>query len=881
MLNPVPGSDGAEASATDWETEDWGTEDWDEADWDDGERGDLLGEVADVLEARLIEGGVAEIDDLARYLVASEPELVVALDGDGDGGEATVESATAIVEDVVRSFDGFWTLPDGRLGATELADRPARLSHLVSADELARGVLEIDPDLSVLSGPRDYSLRAGGICRDRTEDLPTGGVQGVLAGPPGWLDAFAPGDLVVVDWDGETIGLETADRSAIDPADDERAIGLLRSALGAHDRSEDAIEPFELLLDVRVGHPDTFARTLSPIRELFERAGIELRDDWLGWAGEDWETPPQAAIRQRYEQTVRSVEVERCCAAQLRVAYASWRDWAGGPLGAAEADRVADAFDHGPVPDLLWEIVSWRRAGDLTPWIEAVAAPATDVSAGLRYLRGRAAELHAEPLAAVEHLERALVLDPSHPGALLALAELRADAGDGPGAARLLGRLGVGRDEQLFAAFAPGVRALGGVGRNERCPCGSGRKFKACCARSPRPPELAVRLRWLLTRAARYVSQRHRDRAEMTLARLRSLYGADADTASLGASAIEQLLFEDRGLAAYLDARAALLPEDERAATATWPAEVPRLVEVASTSPGDSFEALDLRTGERFVVADVAASESLQVGEAVLSRVLPAGERSLLPGGVHRVSLQARSWVLEVLDGPLTRWTMFELIERLVARPELRNREGQALALQRATFAIADPAAVRATLVAFEDIDEIVDDADAGDGAGAGDGGGPLVLGFQLNDDERIVRGRFEFAPGRVVIDTNSVERLEQMRSLLVAAAPDAELVDLEETGAEQLWRGVDERRAGAGEDTHEGASEPDPELEALVADHIRTLERRWVNEQIPALGGLTPRQALDDPTRRGDLLRLLDEMEGRSGVNGFDAGRLRALLGL
>ena len=27
-----------------------------------------------------------------------------------------------------------------------------------------------------------------------------------------------------------------------------------------------------------------------------------------------------------------------------------------------------------------------------------------------------------------------------------------------------------------------------GVGRNERCPCGSGRKFKVCCARDRVPP---------------------------------------------------------------------------------------------------------------------------------------------------------------------------------------------------------------------------------------------------------------------------------------------------------------------------------------------------------------------------------------------------------
>src|SRR5262249_33080522 len=34
-----------------------------------------------------------------------------------------------------------------------------------------------------------------------------------------------------------------------------------------------------------------------------------------------------------------------------------------------------------------------------------------------------------------------------------------------------------------LAGIAEAVRAKGWVGRNEPCPCGSGKKFKACCLR--------------------------------------------------------------------------------------------------------------------------------------------------------------------------------------------------------------------------------------------------------------------------------------------------------------------------------------------------------------------------------------------------------------
>jgi hypothetical protein len=82
-----------------------------------------------------------------------------------------------------------------------------------------------------------------------------------------------------------------------------------------------------------------------------------------------------------------------------------------------------------------------------------------------------------------------------------------------------------------------------------------------------------------------------------------------------------------------------------------------------------------------------------------------------------------------------------------------------------------------------------------------------------------------------------------------------------------------------------EGLDEPpSAEAEAILGQFIRKKEREWVAESIPALGGLTPRQALDDPTRREDLLALLREMGGISDLGagqGFDAGRIRILLGL
>ena len=75
----------------------------------------------------------------------------------------------------------------------------------------------------------------------------------------------------------------------------------------------------------------------------------------------------------------------------------------------------------------------------------------------------------------------------------------------------------------------------------------------------------------------------------------------------------------------------------------------------------------------------------------------------------------------------------------------------------------------------------------------------------------------------------------------------------------------------------------PQPELNADTIDQIcDQLERRWINESIPALGGLTPLQCVADPTRRRDVERLIASFPPTpAGMISQRPERLRSLLGL
>ena len=70
-----------------------------------------------------------------------------------------------------------------------------------------------------------------------------------------------------------------------------------------------------------------------------------------------------------------------------------------------------------------------------------------------------------------------------------------------------------------------------------------------------------------------------------------------------------------------------------------------------------------------------------------------------------------------------------------------------------------------------------------------------------------------------------------------------------------------------------------DPEMADVREQISAQLEDRWLDGNIPALGGRTPREAALDPIGRHELQRLLDSFADGPGL--MDAARLRKALGL
>jgi hypothetical protein len=246
----------------------------------------------------------------------------------------------------------------------------------------------------------------------------------------------------------------------------------------------------------------------------------------------------------------------------------------------------------------------------------------------LRWLRAKAFERLGDIAQAEAALLAAESLDPAWPLTLMSLARYASDRGDAEGGLGLLRRAGAAADHELVAVlerFRPAPRS--DIGRNDRCWCGSGRKYKACHLNNEQLP-LEQRAVWLYHKAGGNLLEGEFGALLFEAAQVRS---AEWDTPdALGRAlqdelAIDVVLFEGGAFAEFIETRGALLPEDERALAEEWLGVRRSIHEVLNVQPGQGITVRDLRSGEVHEVQAPAASSHAVVGELYCARVVPVG----------------------------------------------------------------------------------------------------------------------------------------------------------------------------------------------------------------------------------------------------------------
>jgi hypothetical protein len=368
------------------------------------------------------------------------------------------------------------------------------------------------------------------------------------------------------------------------------------------------------------------------------------------------------------------------------------------------------------------------------------------------------------------------------------------------------------------------------------------------------------KLRWWLDR-----SGREDDIMEAAVAMHGSYAGPDDETSfnvdfDVAASLV---LFADRAVEDFLAERSSLLPPDEANLVTQWALTERSVYEAVSVRPGEGLTLRDLRTGDVLDVRERQGSRALTAGDLICAHPVFDGEGYQFVGGIVPVPMALRDPLMQLLDEEPPGWRVAGLIASSRRPPRLLNMEGEPMLFCEARYRVADPAG------AAEALDTLLEPTEEGGWAD-----------WVEVDDNRWMRAEVKIEGDELTLSTNSEVRFERAMTAVANAVRGLELLDERRTSPGRLAqqrRGRHLRR----EDTDAGM---EPAAAEGLAAYMRDQEEKWVDQPVPALSGLTPRQAAADLTRREDLIALLHEFDRRTPPPGsvtFDTGRLRSLLGL
>ena len=428
------------------------------------------------------------------------------------------------------------------------------------------------------------------------------------------------------------------------------------------------------------------------------------------------------------------------------------------------------------------------------------------------------------------------------------------------------------------------------IGRNDPCPCGSGRKYKKCCLARD---EAAGRV----SAAADAVSLERADLRQVALdaltahsieQRFSKQARPVAEAFSLDRPMPEGVSEADVHLKFYfhwhLDAALASgrtiaetflesaagrsLPTRQRALLERLSKARLRLYQVEDVRRDEGLRLLDLRSGESPWVRERSGTHELERWDVLAARVVAEEDGVLvLEGGAYLFPPNATSSLLDRLrkeerklrrrDAAVDDDALFRRFAPIVhslwlaraapqPKPHFVTAEGDPLVFGKCLFDVLDEPALRAAL---DGNGEIVADPD----------GGYLWVEDSRGGFTRTLGG-LTLERGRLTLDVTSRERADRGRALLEKTAGAA--IRHRATRYESVVSAMKAQASGP-------AMRPEePILPAEAARVMAKFKERhyrgWLDVPLPALGGRTPRHAARLKTVRPRLIDLLKEFENQ-----------------
>jgi len=853
---------------------------------------------------------------LAERGPLTEEEIVESLKADGvhmdpefdDDPDLWVEEALADGDEHLVHF-----LMDERMAHLPTLLTGHRFTHRLTKDEVAFDMLALLPDLTpliMLTERDEYHFLADGqpiepIAGMLTrEDTDARGIPPQSVPDMGWLlpAGFLTGIKATA---GEFVSVE--------PTDD----GWLIEAVPVSSVAPPSVELVAFMREFTIEHghpveidaaiwqscvdlPGSFTGLTMPIGEMLELAGLSVFREHFARAGFDFKAEGLAGASQELSASYGLGDAEVNALLSLLDLYAAFSMEFEALVEVA--DSASDAFDgfdgFGQFPGARETLSQLTNPGVAESFSQEVMGVEVAGAAVLAVFTGALTEqaprqarvallwLQAkalERLGMIEDAEGAFSaaesLDPSWPLPLFDLARYASDRGDAARSLALLNRAGAEADDplrQTLERFSAPVRD--DIGRNDRCWCGSGRKYKQCHQHREQLP-IEERAMWLYAKATTFL-------VDGPL-RAQIIELAEVWTAHWGPSrpfvealedglVLDVLLFEGGAFEEFVSQRGFLLPADEYLLAEQWLLAERSIFEIVETTPGVGMLLRDLRTGDRIEIVERKASQLVTPGSLICTRIVTVGSMMQIVGAVEPINLRYRDALIEMLDDEPDPFDLVELLSRRYAPPTIVNTEGEESIACEAVVTVTNAKQLLAGLDAtYEAVDT---------------GKKPTAKSprtwheYVVTHGQQKIRAALHWADNELTIQTNSTPRMDRVLGVLRDLCPDLVVVKDERTSVKDEYAAA--IRSGGGRPADDGGSgmldQNDPALLAAMEEYIRTYEENWLDDQIPALAGLTPREAAADPTRRQDLISLLasfDQDEEQPGM--MSAKRLRAALGL
>jgi hypothetical protein len=707
------------------------------------------------------------------------------------------------------------------------------LTHRLAEEEVAGGPVDAAVDLAPFARRPEMRLKGGEIMRSgRRWHLPAGALGDLAVGQMVTVSVAADG----------LVRMEPLDaQPAVDPALVER---FRRAYDEVVEEGEVPALVEEIVWELLAEDRTLFDHPQPPLTDLCREAGLEVRGAMAAHEEGLWENQRELQQLQRAWEEFENDQQSRDAAlsilllarqpnpgrADLKRALNSLADEqiAGFAVEELMAGDPPDEDQVASVQEFASALI--RAAGEGMPKIVA------------HWFAALIAEQAGDVLVADAHLQVALNAGRDWPPVLDRAAWYASDRGDAPGALGLLRRM---PDPPLHALVTLGEfeeTAQPDIGRNEPCWCGSGRKFKNCHLRQPQGHPLPERVGWLCFKAAWFLEHQRREALDevLDLAEIRVGNPDDraAVTKALGDPLLMDLVLTERGwFQDFVEVRGSLLPEDELLLAQSWILVDRSVYEVESVWPRTGLTVRDLATGERLEVRERTFSLKAQKGWMICARAVPDGETNQFVGGIFAVPPGAEERVLDMCAEGDTE-ALAAWVGALERPPRMTTREGEEMVGCNLVWLAEDAEEARRALDDHYDRE-----------------GDAWIERHELDRGQGVVRAQIGMEGDRLTVDTLSEERMDRVIDFLASRVPGRLVSD----SREPVGPGTgtpDSSRVGGFEDL-------DPESMAeAVAQIQEQMEDRWMDEPVPALAGLTPREAAADPTRREQLERLLASFE-------------------